>query len=345
MSLSDFTFHAFVACVAAGAAYGVRRKEWPAQAALVTLGFVALFGAAILANDAFHLMRFGAWLLFVHLPLLLGLFAIQVRRQRSWRRGAWVAALLLVAIGVDAFIVEPRWLETTTLSYRSARLREPLRIVVLADLQTDEVASYEAEVFARVAALEPDLLLLPGDFLQIPMSERAAQAERLRPLLARVRPRLGSWAVRGNVDAIDYDEIFTGTPVRAFTQTETVELPGGISLTGLSLEDSFDPRLTLPLEGEGLRIVMGHAPDFALGRSTSDLLIAGHTHGGQVQLPLVGPLITLSRVPRSWAAGLTGLPDGRTLVVSRGVGMERGWAPRLRFLCRPQLVVIDASPP
>ncbi len=81
-----------------------------------------------------------------------------------------------------------------------------------------------------------------------------------------------------------------------------------------------------------------------LGPVEADLLIAGHTHGGQVRLPLIGPLLNLSRVPRGWIAGATTLAPGRTLIVSRGIGMERANAPRLRFLCRPELVVIDLVP-
>ncbi len=83
---------------------------------------------------------------------------------------------------------------------------------------------------------------------------------------------------------------------------------------------------------------------FALGSVPADLLIAGHTHGGQVRLPLIGAIMTLSRIPRRWAAGLTDLPGGGRLLVSRGTGMERANAPRLRFLCRPELVVIDLTP-
>jgi hypothetical protein len=91
-------------------------------------------------------------------------------------------------------------------------------------------------------------------------------------------------------------------------------------------------------------IVLGHSPNFSLGPVDADLLIAGHTHGGQVQLPLIGPLLTLSHVPRSWASGVTEIALGKTMVVSRGIGMERGAAPRLRFLCRPELVVVDLLP-
>ena len=72
--------------------------------------------------------------------------------------------------------------------------------------------------------------------------------------------------------------------------------------------------------------------------------MAGHTHGGQVRLPLIGPLKTSAKIPRHWAAGLTDIGGGRRLVVSRGIGMERLWAPRLRFLCRPELVILDVVP-
>ena len=107
-----------------------------------------------------------------------------------------------------------------------------------------------------------------------------------------------------------------------------------------------EPVLVSLLDGgaDRFHIAMGHRPDFALGQIEADLLVAGHTHGGQVRLPWVGPLLTFSEVPRSWAAGLTDLPDGGRLLVSRGIGHERGHAPRLRFLCRPELVVIDLVP-
>jgi predicted MPP superfamily phosphohydrolase len=107
--------------------------------------------------------------------------------------------------------------------------------------------------------------------------------------------------------------------------------------------DSFDPRCEVAA-ADRFQVVVGHSPDFALGRVDADLLVAGHTHGGQVQLPFVGPIITHSLVPRRWASGTTELDGGRTLVVSRGIGMERNYAPRLRFFCRPEIVVIDVAP-
>jgi uncharacterized protein len=89
---------------------------------------------------------------------------------------------------------------------------------------------------------------------------------------------------------------------------------------------------------------LGHVPNFALGTIEADLLVAGHTHGGQVRLPWIGPISTHSRIPNAWAAGVTDLPGGGKLAVSRGIGMERHFAPPIRFLCRPELMVIEVTP-
>lgn len=64
----------------------------------------------------------------------------------------------------------------------------------------------------------------------------------------------------------------------------------------------------------------------------------------EIGLAGIGPMITHAAVPHTWVAGLTELPDGGRLLVSRGIGVERGHAPPMRFLCRPELMVIDLTP-
>ncbi len=79
------------------------------------------------------------------------------------------------------------------------------------------------------------------------------------------------------------------------------------------------------------------------GRARVDLALAGHTHGGQIVLPFFGPPLTLTGLERPYAAG--GLHDyhGIPLHVSRGVGMERGSAPQVRFLCPPEICLLDVT--
>jgi predicted MPP superfamily phosphohydrolase len=74
------------------------------------------------------------------------------------------------------------------------------------------------------------------------------------------------------------------------------------------------------------------------------LVLAGHTHGGQVVIPLFGPPVTASRLPRAYAGGLHDF-RGIPLHVSRGVGMERGFAPPVRFLCPPEICVLELRLP
>ncbi|MCP4249167.1 MAG: phosphohydrolase, partial [bacterium] len=95
-------------------------------------------------------------------------------------------------------------------------------------------------------------------------------------------------------------------------------------------------------EGD-IRILVAHRPDAVLALSPNsriDLVVAGHTHGGQVVVPLLGPPFTLTRVPRHVAAG--GFHDlgGRRIYVSRGVGCERSQAPRIRFLAPPEISLL-----
>ena len=178
-------------------------------------------------------------------------------------------------------------------------------------------------------------------------SPRRAQLQReIRDYLRQIgfTAPLGVFAVQGNCDGGSWEPVFAGLPVTAVDRTRSFQA-GELELTCLAFGDSFDANLAIPASDPSrYHVVLGHSPNYALGRIDADLLLAGHTHGGQVRLPWLGPLVTLSRVPRSWAAGLTEMPGGARLLVSRGIGMERGPAPRLRFLCRPELVFIDLEP-
>ena len=87
-----------------------------------------------------------------------------------------------------------------------------------------------------------------------------------------------------------------------------------------------------------MTLVASHVPDVTLeleGRGV-DLHLAGHTHGGQVALPLYGAPYTLSRLHRRYAKGLHRYGD-RWLNVNPGIGMEGNHSPRIRFLCPPQI--------
>ena len=110
----------------------------------------------------------------------------------------------------------------------------------------------------------------------------------------------------------------------------------------------------------------GHCPNYAIdgwtnpktGRSLSgfrnaekapDLMLAGHTHGGQVVIPFYGPLTFFGddrakQVPRDMWSGFFSYANGGHLWITRGSGLERGWAPRIRLFCPAEICVIDIIP-
>ncbi|MEM9554116.1 MAG: metallophosphoesterase [Acidobacteriota bacterium] len=325
--------------------------------AMVVLAGVGLLGAGASSN-LFETMRHLAWLVFVYAPALLVVGALLLRRPAPWTAfAAGLCAVLAVGLGAWAFFVEPERLEVTRVEIETPKLEAPLRVALLADLQTDRVGAYERRALETLAAQDADLVLFAGDYLQVASEARWRElADLLRPLLGLLDPPLGAYAVSGDTDPAAWRTLFDGTPVRALRSGESVTLERSprerLVVLGLGASDARaighrDPHAVAAAAtatDEPLRILLAHPPDVALGRPPVDLIAAGHTHGGQVRLPLVGPLVTFSRVPRSWAAGVTALPWGGHLVVSRGVGMERGEAPRLRFLCRPEIVVIDLVP-
>ncbi len=107
---------------------------------------------------------------------------------------------------------------------------------------------------------------------------------------------------------------------------------GDLQLTCLGLDESYRTGLNLDNpRPDRFHLVLGHSPNFALGHVAADLLVAGHTHAGQVRVPGVGPLIIHARVSLSWAAGLTELPGGGRLLVSRGIGMDAATPRRCGF--------------
>lgn len=340
---------------------------------VVVLSALFATGMGVRAGFDFFAFRTAAWILFLHLPITLatvGLFAT-FRRPRHWRLAgvSWMIALAMAAVGIDAFLIEPTSLVVTEYKIIDSRIERPVRIVLLADIQTDltanllgiEQSDYLRRVFAQVAQLRPDVILLAGDYIHTSgdWTERLDIRERLRKILAEsgFPGSAAVYGVQGNIDPPSWMEIFkpavesARVPNLLTNATQTLQLPQfDLTLLDVRMSRYDDPQIDRP-DPDRMHIVLGHCPDYALGPVDADLLLAGHTHGGQVRLPMVGALRTHSRVPREWAAGVTELPPlsekettPRRLIVSRGIGMECVAAPRLRFLCRPELVVIDLVP-
>lgn len=336
---------------------GTRRWLWAAFAAvawlvkLVALGIAGLeplFGAA-------HLV----WLdVIIVIPLAGALLAVRGRPTALRILGG--LAVLLAPAGAYASLIEPSRLEVTRVTVPIAPQRDAgstLRVGVIADLQFERVTEHERNAVDRLMRLEPDLILVPGDVHQGADAVLREELPEIRKLLGRLRAPGGVFLVQGDQEKGDEAELVArGTGVRVLDdEVIRTEVVGRrVTIAGVSIRYRDPPALRAlreleqrPEEGD-LRLVLAHRPDTVVDlplRTRADLVVAGHTHGGQLQLPLIGPLFTASELPRDvGAGGLHEVGEGRRVFVTRGVGVERGQAPKLRFLAPPEVVLLTFAP-
>ncbi|MBN2446383.1 MAG: metallophosphoesterase [Phycisphaerae bacterium] len=268
-------------------------------------------------------------------------------------RAAAVLGLLAAPACAYATLVEPWWVEVTRTDVVMSGMpadATAIKVVVLADIQTNRVGNYERRVLDLVKTEKPDLLLLPGDFFQCLAWQFERSHDDFVELLRSLKAIAPVFACPGNIDHPGQTaSIFAEAGVRLLRdETEIIEIHGvrvAIGGTEFYRQGPYDPALLHQLRyvNADVRLLMNHTPDAVLRATPADrvdLIVSGHTHGGQVVLPGFGPLLKASSVPRAAAAGGLHQVGQQPIYVSRGVGMERLNAPPLRFWCRPELAVL-----
>lgn len=295
----------------------------------------------------------------VTVPLLgAGLLILGREGSTRWTRAAAVAFLVPAPVGAYATHVEPNWLRVDHVAVAVAAERagdDPIRIAVLADLQTSGIGDHEREAIDRILAAEPDIVLLPGDLFQGSEDQLDATWDDLRRELGRLQAPGGVYYVRGDADGGDLpDRLLTGSDV-TIVDDAVVEATVGdrrirIGGTRLAYRSRAADRVRADLEATpddgALTVLVSHRPDTALllaERSRVDLTVAGHTHGGQVVIPGFGPPVTFSAVPRSVARGGLHRVNGNQIYVSPGVGVERDRAPQVRLFSRPAVALLTVA--
>jgi uncharacterized protein len=227
----------------------------------------------------------------------------------------------------------------------------PLRILQISDLHVERITSRERAVLAAADRLRPDLIVLTGDFVNLDYQNDPLALQDARAVLSRLSAPYGVFAVSGTTDTpYMLATIFEGTNILVLDdEKKIIPFPGG-SLYLLGVTNTFDglrdqrafETLSAAVPNDAYTILLYHTPDMieAASASGTDLYFAGHTHGGQVRLPFYGALVTSSRYGKKYEMGLYQVGP-TTLYVSRGIGMEGLTLPRVRFLCPPELVIMD----
>jgi predicted MPP superfamily phosphohydrolase len=293
--------------------------------------------------------------------LLLG------RRRRRGELGkrrarASVALFMVVNVGfslaqLDAYVVEPLSVETTDLSLAFDDLDPalpPVCVVHITDTHIERNGFREMDVVRRVNALQPDIVVFTGDYLNLSNIRDPEAAEHFRHLVAQLEAPYGIYAVRGSVEPMPETmaRLLEGTDVVWLEQEAvTLDVRGQrVTLVGVAcshrqeLDTARLARAMAAVPDDEFTLLLYHSPDLireAVGHGL-DLYLAGHTHGGQLRLPFYGAIVTFSRYGRRYASGLFE-EAGTRMYVSRGLGFEGGGMPRARFLCRPEVVSLELT--
>jgi uncharacterized protein len=268
------------------------------------------------------------------------------RRSFLWLAGGTLVSS--TAMGVYGSQIEPHCLILERRTIRLPRLAAALdgfRIVFMSDHHLFPLTPRELleQAVEQANALHPDLILLGGDYV-------CADVESIRelaPMLGRLNARYGVFAAPGNYDALlGLDLIrsqFVAQSIEVLVNRGLLAGPraGRLFLAGL---DSVCTGVPDPIRAfAGCRetdtaLALVHEPDYfptMVKLTPVQLQLSGHSHGGQVRIPALGPLI-LPRWGRIYHTGLYEL-NGRFVYTGRGLGMV---GLPLRFDCPPELTEI-----
>lgn len=260
---------------------------------------------------------------------------------------AWWLIALLQGVGAGWGYLETHRLTVHTVPVPLADLPRPFdgyRLALISCLHTRGYGLREAALRRRLGHLEADTLVIAGD-VQDFRAPTPRVLEGAMGCLGGLHFRNGIVVVPGNHDRRAVLEKVARSAgievladeVRAIRRADATLYLAGRAAGGGAADWSA---LTENLPAGACIIGVCHNPDDALGAAAAGvhLVLAGHTHGGQICLPGGWPVITETRrIPRRFARGLHRMPDGTWLYVNRGIGWT--FVPA-RMFCRPEITLI-----
>lgn len=241
------------------------------------------------------------------------------------------------------YFIEPYWLTITYVKIDTPNISKSskLRIVQISDTHCDKKIRNEKKVPMIVNKLRPDVVVFTGDAINEP-----EVIPIFKEMLLSIKARLGKFAILGNCDYWPNIDFFKDTGFvlldcnhKIISYDDNVIYVAGLSYVNMCRWK----KVIGGIPKDKFCIFLYHNSDLIEKISELDmdlLYLAGHTHGGQIALPFYGALITLSDFGKKYEAGKYTVGN-TVLYVNRGIGMEGGIAPRVRFYARPEITVFD----
>ena len=244
-----------------------------------------------------------------------------------------------LVIWTYAFLIEPYRIEVSR-HHVHANIEAPFKIAHLSDLHSYGIGRREQKLLDILDSERPDLIVITGDLV-----DTEAGYAGCHQVLERMHAPLGVWVVHGNHEVwwpIPNEQTFYESAGAKLLLNSNARASANVWLVGLDDSYAGAPDLERALSSvpsTAYRIALFHSPVF-FDRIAErcDLALAGHSHGGQIRLPVIGPV---------WLPPETGHyvegwfeKDNSRMYVSRGIGTSILSA---RFLCRPEIAIITVG--
>jgi predicted MPP superfamily phosphohydrolase len=274
---------------------------------------------------------------------------------------------IVIAVVISLLVCYATWVEpfrlgltrqtlvTSKLS-ASSTTDSPLRLLHVGDIHLERETDRERHLNRLIEQIKPDVIVFSGDFVSLSYTwDEQAKAD-IRRLLGAWRAPLGIYCVPGTpaveplprvlefVQGLDNLTLLPNRWTSIDTPAGPVHIFGHITTHDLPTDRRSLAENLVSMPKQGVRLMLTHSPDIAPEAAAAgfDLYLCGHTHGGQMRLPIVGALLSASQLGKRFVMGRYQVGQ-MTLYTTRGVGMEGFGAPRARFLCPPEIVLWEIS--
>lgn len=282
-------------------------------------------------------------------------FSLPTGRARTLAL-AFLALVLLVA-GLLAWktwhdtTADPRVVRTSVVLDDMPTDAGPVTVALISDIHVagpDMPPERLRRIVAQINALKPDAVLIAGDLVsKKTLATKVYQPHEIVAPLGDLESPLGTFFVPGNHDHwYDLEGLASQLAQRGVTILANEAVEAGPLLIG-GLDDDYTGHDDIPKtlaamdRREGARIFLGHSPDSLPALPEGSVILAGHTHCGQIRLPIIGAIATQSRYGQRFACGRTD-EGSRTAIVGAGLGTS---VLPIRFGTRPEVWLIDFTPP
>ncbi|MFH1876882.1 MAG: metallophosphoesterase [Candidatus Omnitrophota bacterium] len=262
----------------------------------------------------------------------------------------FVPIIIAAVLAAYAVFIEPNWIEVTHLTVKSENFTPELahlKIVEFSDLHVEKTTGFREERLVKIINnLAPDIILFNGDFVN--SEEGLAPSIRI---FKRLKAKYGIYAVLGNTDYFFfYNENRLVEALKAagvdvlLHDSRKLDLDGGGTLWIVGLSYGYNgtehvDRAFAGIPARAPKIFLMHVPEVADTAGIADygpqLMLAGHTHGGQFGIPFLRKYSAYAERSK-YMAGIFAV-QRIALYVNRGIGMKTR---KVRLLCRPEITVI-----